>query len=264
MEDQNLPLPGSLTQETVQSVTHWTENLFSFRLSRPQSFRFRSGEFVMAGLFANGKPLLRAYSIASPAWDDEVELYSIKVQQGRLTSRLQHLQPGDKVLLGKKPTGTLTLDALLPGKTLYMLSTGTGIAPFASVIRDPETYDKFERVVLSQTCRTVAGLKYGRTLVANLTEDPLIGEMVEGRLIHDTSATREDYPRSGRITNRIEDGSFFIDNDLPPFDPDTDRVMICGSTEMLTDTAALLETRGFDEGANSRPSTYVVEKAFVG
>ncbi len=264
IEPQDQPLPGSLSQETVVSVKHWTDRLFSFRISRPASFRFRSGEFVMLGLFNETKPLLRAYSIASPAWDDELEFFSIKVPDGPLTSRLQHVNVGDKVLLGRKPTGTLTLDALTPAKTLYMFSTGTGIAPFVSLIRDPETYEKFENVVLTHTCRTVAELQYGYDIVAALQEDPLIGEFVDGRLIHDTSVTQEDYHRVGRITTRIENGQLFREIDKAPLEPATDRVMICGSMAMLKDTAALVEARGFVEGSNAAPADYVVEKAFAG
>lgn len=264
IDNQDLPVPGSLTQETVLSVRHWTDRLFSFRISRPASFRFRSGEFVMLGLFNEGKPLLRAYSVASPSWDDELEFFSIKVPGGPLTSRLQHIQPGDHILLGKKPTGTLTLDALSPAKTLYMFSTGTGIAPFVSLIRDPETYEKFDNVVLTHTCRTIKELEYGYDVVATLNEDPLIGEFVEGRLIHDTSVTQEPFDRVGRITSRIETGELFREIDKAPLDPATDRVMICGSLEMLKDTAALVEGRGFTEGSNAAPGDYVVEKAFVG
>ena len=264
IENQDQELPGSLTQETVVSVKHWTDRLFSFRITRPASFRFRSGEFIMLGLFNDGKPLLRAYSIASPAWDDELEFFSIKVPDGPLTSRLQHVQPGDKILLGKKPTGTLILDALTPAKTLYMFSTGTGIAPFVSLIRDPETYEKFENVVLTHTCRTVAELHYGYDVVASLKEDPLIGDFVEGKLIHDTSVTQEDYHRVGRITTRIESGQLFKEIGKAGLDPETDRVMICGSMGMLKDTADLVEGFGFEEGSNAKPGQYVIEKAFVG
>lgn len=264
IEPQDQPVPGSLSQETVLSVKHWTDRLFSFRISRPASFRFRSGEFVMLGLFNGSKPLLRAYSIASPAWDDELEFFSIKVPDGPLTSRLQHVYPGEKVLLGKKPTGTLTLDALTPAKTLYMFSTGTGIAPFVSLIRDPETYEKFENVVLTHTCRTAAELQYGYDIVGSLKTDPLIGEFVEGKLIHDTSVTQENYQRVGRITTRIERGDLFRDVGKAPLDPATDRVMICGSMAMLKDTAALVEARGFTEGSNAAPADFVIEKAFAG
>jgi len=264
MEMNPQSIPGSVNLVTVVDVHHWTDSLFSFRVTRPDSFRFRSGEFVMIGLMVDGKPLLRAYSVASPSWDHELDFFSIKVPDGPLTSRLQKIQPGDEILLGKKPTGTLVLDALLPGKTLYLLSTGTGIAPFASVIRDPETYDRFEKVVLTHTCRTVAELAYGEKLVADTLNDPLVGEMVAGRLIHYTSTTREDYPRTGRITDLIQSGKLFADLSMPPFDPATDRVMICGSMAMLQDTKAVVEAAGLEEGSNAKPGQFVIEKAFAG
>ncbi|WP_259780831.1 ferredoxin--NADP reductase [Aestuariispira ectoiniformans] len=259
-----IELPKSVTGETVLDVKHWTDSLFSFQITRPASFRFRSGEFVMIGLMVDGKPLLRAYSVASPAWDDKLEFFSIKVQDGPLTSRLQNIKPGDMVLLGKKPTGTLVLDALLPGKRLYMFSTGTGIAPFASVIRDPETYERYDEVILTHTCRTVAELEYGNQLVKDLVEDPLVGEMVEGKLRHYTSVTREDFPRMGRITNLIESGKLFEDLGVPKLNPEEDRVMICGSMDMLKDTKELTESFGLTEGSNAAPGQFVVERAFVG
>lgn len=253
------------TEETVLSVEHYTDRLFKFRLTRPQSFRFRSGEFVMIGLpKEDGRPLLRAYSVASPAWDEELEFYSIKVPDGPLTSRLQKIQPGDKVLLGRKPTGTLVLDALLPGKRLYLFSTGTGIAPFASVIRDPVTYDHYDQVILTHTCREVAELKYGQDLVSHMQEDPLVGELVDGKLVHYTSVTREDYPFQGRITDLIKSGKLFEDLKVPPLNRETDRVMICGSMEMINDTKQLCLDAGLNEGSNAAPADFVIEKAFAG
>lgn len=263
IDDQDQLLPSSLTQETVLSVKHWTERLFSFRITRPVAFRFRSGEFVMIGLFRDGKPLLRAYSIASPAWDEDLEFYSIKVAGGPLTSRLQSLKPGDKVLLGKKPTGTLILDALTPGRTLYMFSTGTGIAPFASLIRDPETYQKFDTVVLTQTCRKTSELQYGFSIVADVKEDPLVSDIVADKLLHRTSVTQETYHRTGRITEWILSGDLFRDLGFHELNAKTDRVMICGSTAMLNDTKSIVEGYGLIEGSNSRPGDYVVEKAFA-
>lgn len=254
---------GVGTLETVRSVKHWTDRMFSFRTTRAASFRFRSGEFAMIGLVVDGKPLLRAYSMASPAWDEELEFFSIKVQDGPLTSRLQHIQPGDQVVVGKKPTGTLVLDALLSGKRLFMFATGTGIAPFASLIRDPETYERFDQVILTHTCREVAELDYGKSLVAALPEDPLCGEHAH-RLTHVTSATREDYPLQGRITTLMETGKLWEVIDGAPLDPETDRVMICGSLAMNTDVRALVEKAGLHEGSNADPGQYVVEKAFVG
>lgn len=251
------------TIETVLDVRHWTDRLFSFRITRPPSFRFRSGEFIMIGLEVAGRPLLRAYSVASPSWDEALEFYSIKVQDGPLTSHLQLIRPGDTVLLGRKPTGTLVLDALTPAKRLYMISTGTGIAPFASLIRDPDTYERYEQVILTQTCRFTSELQYGENLVKTLKDDPLIGEMA-GKLTLYTTVTQDDGPRTGRITTKIEDGTLFADLGVPPFDPAHDRIMICGSTGMLTDLKALSERFGFKEGAVSEPGEFVIERAFVG
>jgi len=263
------PNPNAPSEETVLWVKHYTDRLFAFRLTRPQSFRFRSGEFIMIGLpRENAKPILRAYSMASPFWDEELEFFSIKVPDGPLTSQLQKIEPGDKVLLGKKPTGTLVLDALLPGKRLYMFSTGTGIAPFASLIRDPETYERFDEIILTHTCREVSELDYGKELVAKLPEDPLIADMVgadvvRAKLRHFTTVTREPYPRSKRITTMIEDGSLFTDLGVPPLNPETDRVMICGSMAMLKDTKELALKAGLAEGSNAAPAQFVVEKAFA-
>ena len=251
--------------QTVLSVRHWTDSLFSFRVTRPQSLRFRSGEFVMIGLLdERGKPLLRAYSIASPAWDDELEFYSIKVPDGPLTSKLQHIQPGDEIILRPKPVGTLVHDALLPGKNVWFLATGTGIAPFASLMRDPETYERFGTVVMMHTCREAAELDYGRELVEGLKDDPLIGEMVEGKLLYYPTTTREPSARMGRITDNLTSGKVFADLGLAPMDPATDRAMVCGSLAFNIDVKAVLEGFGLREGANSDPREYVVEKAFVG
>ena len=255
------------TEEKVLSVEHFTDRLFSFAITRPAAFRFRSGEFVMIGLPATEdqkRPVMRAYSIASPAWDDKVEFFSIKVPDGPLTSRLQAIQPGDTVLMGKKPVGTLVLDALLPGKRLYMFSTGTGIAPFASLIRDPETYERFDEVILTHTCRQVAELSYGQQLIKELREDPLVGEMVGDKLLHITSVTREEHALKGRITDLISSGKLFEVAGVPTLNPEEDRVMICGSKEMIDDTAALCESFGLTEGSNSEPAQFVIEKAFVG
>lgn len=255
---------AAVTEQTVLSVRHYTDRLFAFRVTRPPSFRFRSGEFVMLGLMINGKPLLRAYSIASPSWDEELEFFSIKVPDGPLTEHLQHIQPGDTILLGTKSVGTLVHDALLPGEHLYLLSTGTGIAPFAAVVRDPETYERFSKVILTHTCREAAELTYGVELVAAAKADPLVGEMASERLIHYPTTTREQTARMGRITTLIETGELFRDLGVAPLDPVRARVMICGSMEMLADLKALCEAAGLEEGANSRPAHYVVEKAFAG
>ncbi|MEP6342919.1 MAG: ferredoxin--NADP reductase [Maricaulaceae bacterium] len=259
--------PNAPTEETVLSVEHYTDRLFSFTITRPSSFRFRSGEFVMIGLpveEGQKRPIMRAYSIASPAWDDKLEFYSIKVPDGPLTSRLQKIKEGDTILLSKKPVGTLVLDALLPGKRLYMFSTGTGIAPFASLIRDPETYERYDEVILTHTCRQKAELSYGLKLVEECKNDPLVGEMMGGKLLHITSLTREEYPLKGRITSLIESGDLFEKAGVPKMNPETDRVMICGSMDMINDTKAICETFGLREGSNSQPAELVVEKSFVG
>jgi len=255
-------IPEGVFGERVVSVRHYTDRLFKFRITRPASFRFRSGEFVMIGLPNAEKPVYRAYSIASPSWDDELEFFSIKVPGGPLTEHLQKIQPGDMVLMRKKPTGTLVNDALIPGKRLYMFSTGTGIAPFASLMRDPDTYEKFEHVILTHTCRQVAELEYGRELVANLKDDPLIGEFAD-HLTHYATTTREQSPNMGRMTTLIENGKLFADLGVPPLNPETDRVMICGSMAFLRDIKALVEKAGLTEGSNAAPSTCVVERAFV-
>jgi len=256
--------PNAPTEEKVLSVQHYTDRLFKFRIARPPSFRFRSGEFVMIGLpKEDGKPLLRAYSIASPSWDEELEFFSIKVPDGPLTSRLQKIEVGDHVLLGKKPTGTLVHDALTPAKRLYMFSTGTGIAPFASLMRDPETYQKFDEVILTHTCREVSELAYGEELAAGLPDDPLCDEYAHKFRLYNT-VTREDFPRQGRITDLISSGKLFTDLGVPPLNPETDRVMICGSMQMIQDTKALCEEAGLVEGSNATPADLVIEKAFAG
>ena len=259
--------PNAPTQETVLSVKHYTDRLFQFEITRPASFRFRTGEFVMIGLpktEEQKRPLMRAYSIASPSWDDKLEFYSIKVEDGPLTSRLQKIVKGDTVLLSRKPVGTLVLDALLPGKRLWMFSTGTGIAPFASLIRDPETYERYEEVILVHGCREAGELTYGQELVKNLVNDPLVGEMVDGKLKHITTLTREDHPLTGRITTLIETEKLFDVASTPILNPADDRVMICGSIDMINDTKAIVETYGLKEGSNSQPAQFVVEKSFVG
>ena len=250
--------------QTVTSVQHWTDTLFSFRVSRPQSLRFRSGEFVMIGLLKDdGKPLLRAYSIASPSWDDELEFYSIKVPDGPLTSRLQKIEPGDEIILRPKPVGTLVLDALLPGKRLWMICTGTGIAPFASLLRATETWEAYDEVIVAQTCRTRAELAYGAGIVDALPRDPLIGELVGDKLKYYPTTTREPSEIEGRISELIRDGRVFHALGMTGWTPGDDRVMICGNLALNKDIMALCAAHGLAEGANSEPKHFVVEKAFI-
>ncbi|MGY6661015.1 MAG: ferredoxin--NADP reductase [Glycocaulis sp.] len=255
---------GAFFDCEVREVRHFTDTLFSFRTARPQSFRFRTGEFVMIGLAGEGKPTLRAYSLAGPSWDDALEFYSIKVEDGALTSRLKHIQPGDRVMVGKKPTGTLVLDALLPGKRLFLLSTGTGVAPFASIVREPDVYARYDQVILTHTCRTAAELAYSQELVAGLKDDPLVGESAPEKLVYFSSVTREAGPQTGRITDLIQSGLFFKSIQQARFDPEHDRVMICGSLAMLEELKTIFQELGFTEGSNARPGSFVVEKAFSG
>ncbi|WP_172329440.1 ferredoxin--NADP reductase [Mangrovicoccus sp. HB161399] len=250
--------------QTVTAVTHWSDTLFSFRVTRPRSLRFRSGEFAMIGLLKDdGKPLLRAYSIASPSWDDELEFYSIKVPDGPLTSRLQKIEAGDQIILRPKPVGTLVHDALLPGKRLWLVATGTGVAPFASILRDPETWERFDRVVLAHTCRHASELAYGAKIVSDLPEDPLIGELVGDKLSYYPTTTRDPSPVTGRISDHIRTGEVFSRLGLPAWTPAEDRVMVCGNLALNKDIMGLCEAAGLEEGANSKPAEYVVEKAFV-
>ncbi|WP_375173439.1 ferredoxin--NADP reductase [Pseudooceanicola sp.] len=254
--------------QTVTFVKHWTDRLFSFRCTRPASLRFRSGEFVMIGLMGeNGRPLLRAYSIASPSWDEELEFYSIKVQDGPLTSRLQHLQVGDEIILRPKPVGTLVHDALLPGKRIWFFATGTGFAPFASLLRDPQTYEDYDEVIITHTCREVGELQYGAELIESIRNDEmlqeLIGEENLAKLRYYPTTTREESPKMGRITDLMRSGEVFADLGIDPIAPETDRAMVCGNLAFNLEIKELLEGYGLREGANSDPKEYVVEKAFV-
>ena len=251
-------------EQAVTHVEHFTDRLFSFRITRPASFRFRSGEFAMIGLPNAARPIFRAYSIASPAWDEALEFYSIKVPGGPLTEYLKRIRQGDTVLLKKKATGTLVIDALLPGRRLFLFSTGTGIAPFASIIRDPESYEKFDQIVLIQACRSEPELAYGRGIVARTMSDPLVAELAaDDRLRFVTSLTREPHRLTGRVTTLIETGKLFETLSIEKMTAADDRAMICGSLEMIKDTRSILEKSGFEEGANARPGTFVVERAFV-
>ena len=254
---------SNLYAETVTDVRHWTDSLFSFRTTRDPAFRFLAGQFTMIGLEVAGKPLLRAYSMASAHYDEQLEFFSIKAPGGPLTSRLQHLQPGDTLLVGKKPVGTLVQDSLTPGRTLYLLGTGTGLAPFASIVRDPDAYERFDQIVLVHGCRHVAELAYGETLVAELSANEYIGDLVGPKLRYYPTATREPFRHNGRITDLIENGTLTRDLGLPDFGPLNDRAMLCGSPAFLEDMVGLLERRGFSEGSHSTPGQYVIEKAFV-
>lgn len=250
---------------SVLSVEHYTDQYFRFRLERPEGFRFESGQFIMVGLFVDDQPILRAYSIASPPWDEEIEFYSIIIPDGQLTSRLQHIQPGDHVAMSGKAVGSLTLKELKAGGSrLFMLSTGTGVAPFASLLRDEETYERFDEVYLAQTCRLTTDLRYAEERVAEAHECPLVGDEAATKLRFYGSVTREPHTFEGRITDLIESGKFFRDLGIPEFNPETDRVMICGSLEMVKDTRALLEARGFSKGTRQTGPDHVWEKAFVG
>ncbi len=254
---------SNFNTETVTSVRHWTDTLFSFTATRDPGFRFISGQFTMIGLEVEGRPLLRAYSMCNANHEDQLEFFSIKVPSGALTSRLQHLQVGDTVLVGRKPTGTLIQDNLLPGKNLYLLGTGTGLAPFVSIIKDPDTYERYERVILVHGTRTIAELGYGELIVNTLLEHEFFGELAREKLLYYPTVTREPFRNIGRITTLLETGKLQADLKLPSFDVETDRVMLCGSPEMLTDLNSLLKSRGFQEGNHHEPGHYVIEKAFV-
>jgi ferredoxin--NADP+ reductase len=257
------PAVSAFNEERVLSVHHWTDRLFTFTTTRDQSLRFRNGHFTMIGLRVDGKPLLRAYSIVSANYEDHLEFLSIKVPDGAFTSRLQHIQVGDTIIVGRKPTGTLVIDYLLPGKRLYLLSTGTGLAPFMSIIRDPETYEKFEQVILVHGVRQVDELAYHDVLLEHLPKHEFLGELVTSKLRYYPTVTRQAYRNMGRVTELIETGKLFEDLGLPAFDPANDRVMICGSPGMLRDLKEMLENRGFHEGNTSTPGDFVIERAFA-
>src|SRR5512139_843704 len=250
---------SNFNQESVLSVHHWTDTLFSFTTTRSPTFRFRSGEFTMIGLKVGEKPLLRAYSVASANYEDTLEFFSIKVPDGPLTSRLQHLKQGDEIIVSRKATGTLVIDNLEDGRNLYLIGTGTGLAPFLSVIKDPETYERFEKVVLLHGCRRVAELAYGEMIAEKLPNDELLGEYIRNQLIYYPTVTRDPFRNPGRITS----AKLFADIGLPPLEAAHDRVMICGSPALVADTRQLLTERGFVEGNHGEPAQFVVEKAFA-
>jgi len=271
MNDVSLAQPAAATKasgaffvETVTWVHHWTPSLFSFRTTRDPALRFASGQFLMVGLMKeDGKPLVRAYSVASPSWHEELEFYSIKVPDGPLTSRLQNIKVGDKVLIGRKPTGTLVLDGLKPGKRLYMLGTGTGLAPWLSLARDPEVYDRFETVVVTHTVREVRDLNYADLFERELKEDEILSEVIGDKLKYYPTVTREEFRTKGRITDLIASGKLFADLGLPPFNKDEDRVMLCGGPSVLVDLKQQLLDLGYVEGSISQPGDFVLERAFV-
>ena len=254
---------SNLHQETVLEVRHWNDSLFSFKTTRDAGFRFKNGHFVMLGLEVEGRPLLRAYSVASANYEEHLEFYSIKVPDGPLTSRLQHLKPGDQVLVGKKPTGTLVTSHLLPGKRLYLLGTGTGLAPFMSVIRDLDVYEQFEHVVLAHGVRVASELGYSDYIRHELPQHEYIGEQVRNQLRYYPTVTREQFENQGRLTELLDTGKLCADVGLPDLNPEHDRVMICGNPSMLGELVSWLEARGFREGKSHEAAHYTLERAFV-
>ncbi|WP_458733207.1 ferredoxin--NADP reductase [Sphingobium xenophagum] len=269
MVHANLPdclikAPPNLTLETVCSVKHWNDNLFSFNITRPASFRFRSGEFVMIGIASEGAPLLRPYSIASPSYSDELEFLSIYVPNGPLTSRLRAIAPGDKIFLGKKATGTLVTDALLEGERLFLLSSGTGLAPFLSIARDPDIYSRFNQIILIHCVRQIKDLAFRQNLESSFADDYLVRDQALLQLLYIPTVTREKFKTNGRITDLLNNKSIFCTiNGLNKLNYMTDRVMICGGKQMIIDISSTLTRNGFTEGSNSRPGHFVIEKAFI-
>ena len=254
---------SAFNEERVLSVHHWTNRLFTFTTTRDPALRFKNGHFTMIGLRVDNKPLLRAYSIVSANYEEQLEFLSIKVPDGPLTSRLQHIKVGDTIVVGRKPTGTLVIDYLLPGKRLYLLSTGTGLAPFMSIVRDPETYERFDQVILVHGVRQKEELAYHDLLVDHLPNHEFLGELVTSKLRYYPTVTRESYRNMGRVTELIESGKLFEDLEVPPLDPAADRVMICGNPAMLRELKHMLEARGFKEGNTSTPGDFVIERAFA-
>ena len=254
---------SAFNREKVLSVRHWTDTLFSFTATRNSGFRFLNGQFAMIGLEVDGRPLLRAYSMASANHEEALEFFSIKVADGPLTSRLQKIREGDTILVGRKATGTLVTDNLIPGKRLLLLSTGTGLAPFASLIKDPDVYDKFETIVLVHGCRQVSELAYGEQLVASLGDDEFFGPPMREKFVYYPTVTREPFRNRGRITDLITSEQLFHDIGRPPLDIEIDRIMLCGSPGMLEDLRQTFEQRGCSEGSHTEPGHFVIEKAFV-
>ncbi len=250
-------------EERVTSVHHWTDTLFSFTCTRDPAFRFKSGQFTMIGLIVDGKPLVRAYSMVNGHWEDQLEFLSIKVPDGPLTSRLQHIRVDDTVLIGRKPVGTLLTESLLPGRNLYLVGTGTGLAPFMSLIRDPDSYEPFERVIVAHGCRTVAELAYENLIRHELPRHELLGDLVREKLLYYPTVTREVYANRGRLTDLIFHGHLPAALGLPPVDKAQDRIMLCGSPGLLADYQGWFRTHGWVEGTNNLQGQYVIEKAFV-
>ncbi len=254
---------ANLLREQVTEVHHWTDRLFSFKTTRDKGFRFKNGYFTMIGLEHEGKPLLRAYSMASANYEDELEFFSIKVPDGPLTSKLQNIRPGDEVLVNSKATGTLVNDNLLPGKHLYLIATGTGLAPFLSIIRDPEIYESYDKVILTHGCREVEELAYQEMITEHLPNHEYLGDIVKDKLVYYPTVTREKYVNNGRLTDLLKIGKLEKDIGLPRINPEDDRFMICGSPSMLKDITALLDSRGFRESRHGQQAHYVIERAFV-
>ena len=254
---------SAFNEERILSIHHWTDRLFTFKTTREQSLRFSNGHFTMIGLRVNDKPLLRAYSIVSANYEEHLEFLSIKVPDGPLTSRLQHIKVGDSIIVGRKPTGTLLIDYLLPGKRLYLLSTGTGLAPFMSIVRDPATYEKFAQVILVHGVRQKEELAYHDLLVEHLPAHEFLGDLVTSQLRYYPTVTRETYRNMGRVTDLMQNGKMFDDLEVPHLNVAEDRVMICGSPGMLKDLKHMLEAKGFAEGSTSKPGAFVIERAFA-
>jgi ferredoxin--NADP+ reductase len=257
------PLAPGLRRERVLSITHYTDKLFSFRTTRAPSFRFQSGQFAMIGLETETRPLLRAYSITSAVYDDHLEFFSIKVPNGPLTSRLQHIKVGDDIVVNGKPTGTLLLTNLKPGKRLWLFATGTGFAPFASVLRDPETYETFDTIIAVEGCREVAELEFATNVVTEVRQHEYLGEAATGKLLYYATVTREPFHHHGRIPDLIASNKLTADLGIAPFGTEEDRVMMCGNPQMLADLKTLMQARGFTEGSSGEPGEFVIEKAFV-
>lgn len=249
--------------ETVTAIHHWNDTLFSFRTTRRPSYRFKNGHFVMIGLKVNGKPIMRAYSIASANWEEHLEFFSIKVADGPLTSRLQHLQVGDEIMLAEKSAGTLITDFLLPGKNLWLIATGTGLAPFMSIIKDPDIYEQYDKIILTHGVRYVSELAYADYIKNELPRDEFLGEMISEKLLYYPTVTRESYTNQGRLTDAIQSGLLNESLDMPPMSLNADRFMVCGSPSMLKETCEILDNMGFKEGTKKEQGHYAIERAFV-